>query len=249
VIPPGEVGKLEATIDTQKLTGPVVRGIVVNTNDPAAPKVWLTVEANVLGSVSLVPQHRIRVASRRESVGRVLVRQEPSETGELKIHDLQSPDPAIELRAQKLTEKRFAADGLPTGYVGDWLLEASLVGQTNPGRSIVEISFATDLPRQPRVTVPITVSYAPPVELSRPQVEWTGEGSIEPLLIAVRKGLDPTTLEVTSLPDGLDARLEPSGDRFYRLHLSVGDLPPKTGELVLTVGGLSYRVPVTAGRP
>ena len=249
MIPPGEVGKLEATVDTQKLTGDVRRGIVVNTNDPATPKVWLEVRASILGSVALIPQHRMRVTNRREMVGRVLVRQETSETGELNIHDLHSPDPAIELRAEKLTEKRFAADGLPTGYVGDWLLEARLVDQTTPGRSIVEVSFATDLPRQPRVTVPITVSYVPPVELSRPQLDLTERGSVEPLLIAVRKGLDPTTLEVTSLPDGLVARLEPTGDRFYKLHVTVGEILPEAGELVLSVGGLAYRVPVTAGRP
>ena len=64
VIPPGEVGHIEATLDTKKLSGSVGRGITVYTDDPHSPKVFLTVRATVVGGVMVLPQEMIYLNSR-----------------------------------------------------------------------------------------------------------------------------------------------------------------------------------------
>lgn len=245
------MGTIQATLLTSTLSGEVGKAITITTNDTRRPKIWLTLRATILASVSILPTEEIHLTNRPKegSIGRLLIRREPGEVGTLVVGALTASNPAVELSARPLDEKRFSADGLPTGYVGDWLLEARLVGRPDELTELGEISFSTNLPRQPTVTVPLRLRYVPPVELSTRDVVVPASGRREPLLVSVLKDLDATTLEVEAIPEALNAVLEPSGSRFYKLHLDWPSGGATKGELVFRVDGEDYRVPVTREAP
>ena len=58
VIPPGQSGKILATLNTKKYRGRLNKSIVVSTNDPSQEKVTLYMRCSVLG-VKVLPVARV----------------------------------------------------------------------------------------------------------------------------------------------------------------------------------------------
>ena len=145
----------------------ISRKLTVHTNDPLAPRVILTVNANVLTSIVVLPGDRVKMSNLREgmSSSTLLIRKEPNETGVLEVRNLETSAPWLLARVRKLEAVRPATDRVPEGQPGDWLLEVEISAQPEsivPGVQKEEIRFDTGLELQPTVTLPVAVYYRPP---------------------------------------------------------------------------------------
>ena len=250
VIAPGQVGKLEATLDTLKLWGETTRVIDLTTNQPGDPQRRLTIVARIIGSVEYLPFDHVALANRRPELrtSKILLRATADESGELELSRIESSEDWVEVSAERLTERRLATDGLPNGRPGDWVLTVSLTGQPPSGRSETTISMASGLRLEPRLTLPVEIDYRPPVRLSTKRVilrgpERAAEG--EELTLSVERGFDPGALTVVTDPPGLTADLQPAGDREFTVRVRWTGQKQGFGKVAFQVGGESFELPVT----
>jgi len=203
----------------------------------------------ILGSVNMIPRERIGLSNRRAHGQRalLLLRQDPTESGEMKISGLNVSVDWITAEVHKLEQIRPAGDGLPVSQEGDWLLEVSVVGEPDPANTRPELRFKTGLQRVPEMRVPIQVDYVAPVRVSRREVQFTagsGGPQTETVLVTVRRGLDPAELRIGAKPDALEARLESSGARHFKLHLTWDGQPLPSAAVSLELGQDKFSLPV-----
>ena len=254
VIPPGQVGTIEAKLDTKKLRGSVGRGITVYTDDPNQPKIFLTVRATVLGGVVVLPQEILSIAGigpgrgRGRNLSTVLVRRDASETGQLEMGDATASVPWLKVKVERVEEPRPGADGLPPAVVGDWLVGVTLDPSTPYGRFSESLTVKTGLKRQPELTIPVLVMRSSPIRLSAERVAFPLESdpSEQPqtVLLTVRRDLDPTQLTVETDSDSLTVELEPSGRRGYKVHVRWQGADRPHGAITFRLGEETYELPV-----
>jgi hypothetical protein len=246
------VGHITATLRTEKLKGKVGKGITVYSNDPETPTLRLSLRAVVLGSVVVLPREYIMIGGPSMSRGqsKVLVRQDPLETGTLEIKELRTSVPWLKAEATRLEQDRPPLDGLPLGRTGDYLVEVEVDGEpeTRGGRARAELTFKTGLKRQPQVAIPITVDLRPPVSLSTEKLiltpPATGEITESTVLVTVRPGLDPNRLQAEAAPESLKVELKPAGPRRFKAHVSWDGGKLEQGEITFRVGTEKYKLPV-----
>ena len=248
------MGYLTATLRTDTLRGNVGRGITVDTNDPTTPRIRLTVRAVIAGSVVIYPGENLTFnnVTSRQNRTRLLVRRDPTETGELKVGDIKPSADWFAVKATRLEEPTPAGGGLPAGQPGDWLLEAELVGTAPHGVTRETLTFSTGLTRQAEVTLPVLGNLRPPVNLTSELIELApaeGQGLSATVLFSVRRGLDPAELRIEAQPKALEVELEQAGARFYKAHVNWDGGEFGGGSILFSLGQERYSVPVKAAAP
>ena len=249
-IAPGQVGYVRAVLDTTELLGPVTKGIVVNTSDPDRRQILLTLKAIVVGSVALLPQPLIYIRKRpgQSYVGRLLIRQEPGESGTLAISDVTTSVPYLTASVVQLSQNRPRGDGLPEGRPGDWVLEVRFRDDEPVyGRLRDQVRFRTGLSRQPEVAVVVESKFDTPINLSTGKLVLAsvGDGRAEGTLFAsVRHGLDPGSLRVDAEPAGIEVAVEPATERMYKVEVRWPGGALTNATLTFRIGDDVVRVPV-----
>ena len=245
------MGYVTASLHTGTLRGKVSRGITVHTNDSTQPKLRLVIRAEIITAVILAPHESMTFtnADPRHNRTRLLARRAPTESGELQISDLNVSASWLSAEATRIEEERPAGEGLPAARPGDWLLEIHVTGPLQYERRREELKFKTGLERQPEMTIPVVLALRPPVNLSVEKLELLppaeGKPSSATLLVSVRRGLSVSDLQVVAEPEVLSVRLEPTGGRFYKAHVSWKDGELTEGAVVFRIGEEQLRVPVT----
>jgi hypothetical protein len=243
---------LTVTLRTEKLKGKVGKGISVYSNDPDTPTLRLAVRATIWGSVVVLPREYIAIGGKqtRRGTSKVLVRQDPTESGELKISGLRASLPWLAAEAQKLDAKRPPSDGLPLGLPGDYLLEVKIAEppENRASRIRANVTFKTGLERQPEVSIPVTVDLRPPVSLSAGKLllDSPAEGEVteKTVLVTVRPGLDPNRLKAAAHPESLKVELKPAGPRQFKAHVYWDGRALEEGFVTFSIGGESHGLPV-----
>ncbi|MDH3786466.1 MAG: DUF1573 domain-containing protein, partial [Acidobacteriota bacterium] len=246
-IAPGESGEIRVTVHTETLQGPIARSIGVDTNDPEAARISLIVRADVKYSVMLLPGANARMSNVRNGMEKafILVKKEPTELGSLEIRDLQATIPWITTQATRLTEVRPAGDGMPTGRAGDWVIELGIGADVEYGSRNERITFKTGLTREPEISFPVGVVVRPPVNLSHEALTIVPGSPVEPLLLTVRRKLDPSTLKITAEPKTIDVTVESTGPRHYSVAVRWDGEQPEEGSLSISVAEMTpYVIPV-----
>jgi hypothetical protein len=238
VILPGRVGKVIANLDTKRLVGFVGKGISIYTNDRSQPHTRVSVRANVLGSVQMLPGYEVMLSNRRPEsyVGSFLARKEKTESGELNLKSFQPSVDWLSVTATQLTEKRPPmGDGLPTGFPGDWLLHVRFNDDAPYGRSKQTVRFGSSLPREPTVELGVMVDLQPPVSINAGSITLA-PGETKTVLASIRKDLVGSELSATGT-GGLRVDVEKGMGRFYKVHLGWStNVDPAGGVLTLRVG-------------
>jgi hypothetical protein len=225
-------------VDTSALAGLVGKGISITTNDPAVSTVQVVVRARVVGSVLLLPGFKAMLSNRQVETRSThfLIRQEPGEMGKLRVTEPVVSAPWVDLEFKELTEQYPSKRGIPAGWPGDWVIVATLKKDAPAGHSNETIRFKTDLPREPEVTLNLSVNVMPPVNLNTPDLRLVA-GQPQMVLASLRRDLEPQPV-VLSGPDGLTARAENGRGRFLKFHLEwSGEPPDEPIELVIEVAG------------
>jgi len=157
-VPPGGSGKLHVKVKTEGYFGVLQKSISVVSNAVNKPRINLRVGLRVIGSVQILPVNRLVLRYRQEPpAGQLLIRQDPTESGELNISDMVAADDWLEVSVRKLEEVTKIDERLE-GLPGDWLLEATVPLRPQAGMKRTTVKFKTGLTREPVFSIPITVT-------------------------------------------------------------------------------------------
>jgi hypothetical protein len=246
-IPPGQAGKVTASVRTDGLAGSVSKVVTVQTNDPARTTFPLTLKATIVASVNFYPSRSLflSIGQTEDNTARTILRKDDTETGALAVTELTSSVPWITATARRIDAAGQAAVGLPPTLPGDYLLEAKLTGPAPKVPTPVELRFKTGLAREPEASVQLTVRVLPELMLSTPQVilpaPAPGVAAQGAVFLTVRRDLDPSELQVMAEPPPFKVEKSPSGEHRYALQLSWKDEPagsaPRDGRLTVVLGG------------
>jgi len=223
----------------------------VHSNDPVRPRLTLTLRVEVLGSVSVLPQEVLFMRSRpgEPMVARGLIRQDPTEKGGiLEVSDVEVSEDWLVASVERLFEAQPRGGGLPAGRAGDWRLEVHFRDDEPVfGRRRANVSFRTGLPRQPSVELPVIVNLQAPVNFSKPQLTMrptSGGMTGDPMVVSVRRGLDPSQLRVEARPSSLEVEIEPSGERMFKVGVGWKGEDRPEALLIFHVGDERIRLPI-----
>jgi hypothetical protein len=247
------VGKVTAQLKTDKYSGPVEKSIAVSTNDPSNARVTLKLRAHVVGSATILPAPTVifPTPSTGDYSGRLLVRKDPSESGELNLTDVRATAPWLVVKPRKIEQAEPPDGDFPAAVPGDWVLDLNVTEDAPLGRSGVQVAFATGLEREPELTayVRLDVSRAmvvKPESLGMRVAPGAAEaqGVIQ---VRVRPGLGKQQLETTIVPGPFEVKVERAAERRFEVTVAwkgAGADTPRTGELALSIGGESVKVPL-----
>lgn len=252
-IPPGKVGKVTAQLKTEHYRGPVEKTITVTSSDPQNPSLTLHLKANVVGSVEILPAAFMQFPTPVTWAfsGRLVVRKEGSETGELKITDLTTTAPWLIAKAHKLEQPEPPKDGEIPTQAGDWIVDVSVSDAAPVGPSGQQVTFKTGLGREPQVVVSVSVVLQEALEVVPKSVLLrVGPGAHEAqgiFSVMVRPGLVGETVKATVSPDAFGVTLAREDEHRYTgtvRWMGKGENPERSANVVLSVGGETVSVPV-----
>ena len=214
------------------------KGVSITTNDPSVATVQVVVRARVVGSVLMLPGFKAMLSNRQVETREThfLVRKEPGEMGTLRVTEAVASAPWVDLEFRKLTEQYPSKRGIPAGWPGDWVIIAKLKKGAPAGNSQATIQFKTDLPREPLVTLNLSVNVLPPINLNSQDLRLVA-GQPQMVLASLRRDLEPQPVTLSG-PEGLTARAENGRGRFLKFHLDwSGEPPDEPIELRIEVAG------------
>jgi hypothetical protein len=254
VIPPGKAGTIRASIHTGSLRGAIAKGITVTHDDPSQGPVALSVKANVVGSVEILPMPILSIAPRVKGPGapaRVIVRKEASETGTLAVGEISSSASWMKVSQRVVKAPEPAGEGLPAALPGDTILSVD-VSAAPVGSYVETVTFATGLSREKSISLPVRVTVRGPLivqprELLLNPDPADAKHATGQLMAAVREDLDPKQIVISSDTPAFTLKLEPTGERGYRVLVDwkrVTGSEPTEGTISLAVGGEVTKVPV-----
>ncbi len=221
-IAPGKQGYIEATLDLSTVRGALLSQIHVKTDDPTRPELTLTLRAEVVGSVLILPVEDVYMRNRvgRLPVAKRLLRRTADEVREFEIRDLEASADWLEVAVEQIEAPRPEGGGLPEALPGDWLLTVAVVGEPPYGNREESVYFTTGLAREPEVRLPILLELLPPVNLSVERLVLSPALPRETIHLSVREGADPSELRAVAEPAALKVELEPAAGRFFKVHVA-----------------------------
>ena len=249
------MGKIDVTLKTKGLRGQVGRRVTLTTNDPEREKSFLTVQANIAGSVVTLPHSTMSVGSGRgrNQANRLILRKDPTEEGELVVSSLRTQHEWLRPTVRKVETEEPGTDGFPTALPGDWVLEVALDESAPAGSFRANIDFSTGLPREPEFHVPVQVSVIPAVAirprslLVSPAASGTGlEGEV---MAVMRAGLNPEELEIESTSETVRFEKSQTGPRHFRLRATLPESAlADDPKLIVRVGDAwRFEIPIVTG--
>lgn len=216
----------------------------MTSNDPERPSIHLTMRVEVVGSVELLPAPVVTVTNFRAapSRARLLVRKDPSESGELRVAGLRTSAPWLVAKGRRIEREEPPIEGIPQPRAGDWIVEVTVESDPPEGSHAQTLSFETGLGREPAVQVPVQVLWRPAIRLSASSLTIEAAppavGPGPSLLATFRPDVDLSTVRVESDLEGLEARLEPANAVAYHVRLAwKGGAPPSRPAKVTVAAG------------
>ena len=259
VVPPGKAGSIRASIHTANLKGPIGKSITVTHDDTTQQPIVLGVTAKVVGSVDVYPFVGMQLARRRrgfDTPAKLLIRKDGTEKGTLAISGLAPSAKWLKTTARKVDAAEPAVEGMPPAQPGDFVLSVQADGAP-VGSHVENVTFNTGLPREPKITIPVTVSVQPAVNLQPMELAFIAdanspEGATGEVLASIREDLDPKTLALRSDNPAFVVRADPPGERAFRVIVTWAGKGPKTAEATtvhIKVGNETVDLPVRIERP
>jgi hypothetical protein len=225
VVPPGKAGSIKASVHTASYKGPIGKQVTVTHDDKSQGPIQLTLQANIVGSVDVLPFPALQLAKKRRGFATpalLIVRKDATEKGSLEFAELGASAPWIKTSSRKVTAAEDPVEGLPAAQPGDIVVSVQVQGEPPVGNHSETISFKTGLPREPKVSVPVTV-YIPaaltfqPQELTLVPAPGSTDHATGEVLTAIRDDIDIKNVTVKSDSPAFTVRIDPSGSQAFRL--------------------------------
>ena len=253
-IEPGQTGKVTAHVKTESFRGPIEKTISVTSNDVTNPMVTLHVKANVVGSVEILPMAYLALprSPTMDYTGKLLIRKDRTESGKLKLTDVTSTAPWLTTKTREIKTSEPESPGFPiAAQPGDWIIDVSVADDAPLQDGGQQIRFQTGLPREPQVSIPLSISFSQAMQVDRmnmvmivPAGSTQANGSFH---VALRPDLGKEVVTAKAVPDLFSVSLEPEGGRRYKANVTWhgGEDPAgRHGNVVLTAGKESVTVTV-----
>lgn len=230
VIPPGQTGKITATLSTKNYRGTINKSIVVVSNDPVNPRVKLYLKCSILG-VKILPMSRAYFNARLGA----------SQTKEFTIATLgedpltvyaRSSNPDIKVKLEKVVnETKPSGD---SEYWNQYKLFITIPHNFPEGRFAGSITLVTDSKYDPSIKISVSGMVQPDVVVSPGSVRMltNANGEIPSQVVRVTKKLgDGFKISgVIAEPPALKASFtETKKGRQYSIKLDWLDLKSKGG--------------------
>jgi hypothetical protein len=148
---------LKVTVKTSGYYGTVTKSVALKSDDPVRPDVSLKVKMVIVGSVLMLPSNRLLLRYRpdRPTLAKMVIRQDPTETGVLEISGLASSEPWLQVRLRKADEAETLERGF-SAVPGDYILEAEVPDSPGGGLHRGEVqNHQVELGSQANHNVPI----------------------------------------------------------------------------------------------
>jgi len=208
IIKPGQVGKLEAHVDTQGFAGPISKAVTLETNDPNTPTAQVTISAIVKPYVEAYPVGYVRYNmlqgdSEKQSVTLYSEEEEPFE-----IVKIEAPQEWIKVDAKKLE----GTDVVPEiGRKGQaqYKLDVTVGGDdARVGPLAEKIHIITNSRHQPEYWISVTGVVRPPYRVDPTGVNF---GEVAPTDSAATRTISirsnnlkaPAEFSVTKVESGV----------------------------------------------
>jgi len=225
VVPPGKAASLKASVHSANFKGPISKQVTVTHDDKSQGPITLNLSANVVGSVEVLPFPALQLARRRrgfQTPALLLVRKDLTEKGDLAFGDLKASVPWLKVGSRKVTAAEPAVEGIPAAQAGDIVVSVQAEPTAPLGSHVEKVTFKTGLPREPEVTIPVTIFVQPPIGLqstelilnATPEAPTSASGQAFGTL---REDVDPKSIAITSDAPSFTARLDTSGGLAFKL--------------------------------
>ncbi len=194
-IAPGGKGKVHAVLDTVDFQGAIAKTVTVLTNDPANPKLTLTIKAKIEPHVAVFPGYARYVYVQTLEPGTLVQTLWALDQQDFRVLEVQSPYPFIHATLREAAEDERHADGIGR----QWRIEMSIQPDATVGPLREFLVVKTNHPKQKEVRIPISGFVRPLLHVT-PQVADFGavDGLSEPReieLTLVNFGNDTITIE------------------------------------------------------
>lgn len=169
VIPPGESGKVRASLDTTSIHGASAKAITVLTNDPANPQLQLTLRVRVTEYLTFNPGFARFVQGRGHPAGRVTNLFFSTNFPNLEIQKVESPFPflSVDVRPAEEAERREEVEGK------QWIFDLTLdYDQAPVGPINGQIEVRTNHPKQPVGQLPVSGFIRPLLAVTPPAADF-----------------------------------------------------------------------------
>jgi hypothetical protein len=228
-IAPGKTGKVHAAVDTADFSGPISKTLTVLSNDPANPRLTLTIKADVQPQVQMSPGFaRFNFVQSQESVTVKQVLWTDNFEG-FQVTGVRSPYKFVTAAFRKAEAAELRTD-LPAPNANQWIVESTILPDAEMGALRDFLVVSTNHPRQKELRIPVTGFVRPILSVS-PYVADFGAvevsaGAKDLSLIVTNFGKDPVEItKVTTGVAGVEATVRPleAGKRFeIKLALTPG---------------------------
>ena len=174
-IAPGATGKIHAVLDTASFSGAIAKGITVLTDDPAQPRVELTVKATVEPLIVVEPGYARFIQPQLSDPATVEQRVFTTAFDDLRILEVESPYPFLTVDHHELEEDLRHEDGVGTQHHVVLTLDYT---KAPVGPLAEHVIVRTNHPRQPEVRIPVS-GFIRPMLVVTPHEANFGEIQIE----------------------------------------------------------------------
>ncbi len=246
-IAPGGKGKVHAELETIDFQGPIAKTVTVLSNDPANPRLTLTIKVKIEPHVAVHPGYARYIYVQTLDPGTVSQTVWAVDFADFQVLGVKSPYPFIttSFHEAKDDEKRPEAVGR------QWRIDMTILPDAAVGPLREFLSITTNHPKQKEVRIPISGFVRPLMHLT-PQV--ADFGKVEKLtewreveLSLVNFGEDAITIStIESDVVGLSATAEATeAGRRFKIKVRLEPTAPK-GELAtkLRIKSSSVKMPV-----
>lgn len=176
-IAPGESGKVNAVLDTSTFGGAIAKGITVLTNDPARPRLELTVKAEVRPHLIADPGFARFLQPQHSDPGVIEQRVWTKSFDKLEIVGVTSPYPFLKVTHTPITDPADRhEDGVGPQHQLTFVLDYS---QASVGALAEYVVVETNHPQQPQIKIPVS-------------------GFIRPLMVVTPASADFGTFELAA---------------------------------------------------
>lgn len=218
-IAPGKTGEVHAAVDTADFNGPIAKTLTVLSNDPATPRLTLTIKAEVEPQVELRPGFaRFNFVQSQEPT---TIQQSlwADNFADFKVLEVKSPYRFVSASFHKATGAELRND--IGGNTNQWIVETTIQPDAEVGALREFLEVTTNHPKQKQLRIPIT-GFVRPILTVTPFVADFGAVELKDAgkdlsIIVTNFGVAPVEItKVTTGVPGIEATVKPleAGKRF-----------------------------------
>jgi len=224
VIPPGQTGKIIATVDTKKYRGKLDKTIVVVSNDPDNEKITLHLYCSIIGVKILPATHAYFNAHLGASQTKELTIATLGE-GPIDVHAIASKS-NIRAQLEKLNEQKPAN---VSEYWNQYKLLITIPENFPEGRFSESVSLATNCQYDRVVKIPVAGSVIPTVVVSPGVIRLNSANHFQRIIRITKKfGTGLRVSQVISDPAQLKtALMETKKGKQYTIKVAWSDTKSK----------------------